>query len=272
MTVKKLCAYLKVSRAGYYKWKNATETQRKRENQYIMKVLMDEFIASGQKDGYRTLTMKLRRDYDLIVNKKRVRRLMREIGITSIIRRARRTYAVSSEQETAENILNRNFKAEKPNEKWVTDITYLSFGNGQKAYLSAVKDLYGGQIISYKVSKRNDNGLVLETVKLALKANPGAKPLLHSDRGAQYTSHQYSRLLSENGILKSMSRVGKCIDNAPMESFWSHYKDEAYRGIKFETYEELVESVDNYIEYYNNGRYQWNLNSLTPVEYRNQAA
>lgn len=272
MTVKALCAYLKVSRSGYYKWKKSPESKLERENQYIMEILMDEFIASNQQAGYRSLTMILRRNYGLIVNHKRVRRLMRKLGIASIIRRKRKSCTISSEQEAAENILNRNFKAEKPNEKWVTDVTYLSYGNNQKAYFSAVKDLYCGKIISYTVSKRNDNFLVLSTIKSALESNPEAKPLLHSDRGFQYTSQQYSKLLSDNGIRKSMSRVGKCIDNAPMESFWGHYKDEAYNHIKFESYEDLVKSIDNYVEYYNDRRYQWKLNSLTPTEYQDQAA
>lgn len=272
MTVKALCAYLRISRSGYYKWKNTTESKAERLNKYIMRVLKDEFIISNQRAGYRTLTMKVRRDYGLKVNHKRVRRLMRKIGIASIIRRKRRIYTVSSEQETAENILNRKFKADRPNQKWVTDVTYLSYGNGQKAYLSAVKDLYGGEIIAYEVSKKNDNVLVLNTIEKALRANPGAKPILHSDRGYQYTSYQYSNVLLEYGIQKSMSRVGKCIDNAPMESFWSHYKDEAYNGKKFKLYEDLVTSIDNYVKYYNKQRYQWKLNSLTPFEYRNQAA
>ena len=141
-----------------------------------------------------------------------------------------------------------------------------------KAYLSAVKDLYNGEIISWVVSKTNDNPLVMKTIKAAIEANPGVTPILHSDHGFQYTSKEYVREVSKAGITRSMSRVGRCIDNAPMESFWSHFKDEYYYDYTFITYEELVSGIARYINYYNNERYQWKLKSLTPVEYQNQAA
>ena len=141
-----------------------------------------------------------------------------------------------------------------------------------KAYLSAVKDLYNGEIISWVVSKTNDNPLVMKTIKAAIEANPGVTPILHSDHGFQYTSKEYVREVSKAGITRSMSRVGRCIDNAPMESFWSHFKDEYYYDYTFITYEELVSGIAGYINYYNNERYQWKLKSLTPVEYQNQAA
>ena len=112
----------------------------------------------------------------------------------------------------------------------------------------------------------------MKTIKAAIEANPGVTPILHSDRGFQYTSKEYVREVSKAGITRSMSRVGRCIDNAPMESFWSHFKGEYYYDRIFMTYEELKAGINDYINYYNNDRYQWNLKSLTPVEYRNQAA
>ncbi|WOX37495.1 IS3 family transposase [Ligilactobacillus salivarius] len=112
----------------------------------------------------------------------------------------------------------------------------------------------------------------MKTIKAAIEANPGVTPILHSDRGFQYTSKEYVREVLKVGIIRSMSRVGRCIDNAPMESLWSHFKDEYYYDHTFITYEELVSGLAKYINYYNNERYQWNLKSLTPVEYRNQAA
>ena len=122
------------------------------------------------------------------------------------------------------------------------------------------------------VSKTNDNPLVMKTIKAAIEANPGVTPILHSDHGFQYTSKEYVREVSKAGIIRSMSRVGCCIDNAPMESLWSHFKDEYYYDHTFITYEELVPGLAKYINYYNNERYQWNLKSLTPAECRNQAA
>lgn len=224
------------------------------------------------KYGYRRLTMQVNRQFGQHYNVKRIRRLLRELGLRAVIRRPRHSCTIVRDNSFTHNYLDRNFIAHHPNEKWVTDVTYLNYGNNQRAYLSAIKDLYDGSIISYVVSRRNDNHLVLTTLKQACLNNPEATPLLHSDRGFQYTSKQYARLTAQYGIQRSMSRVGKCLDNAPMESFWSHYKDEAYYGEKFTSYEALVHSIDEYINFYNHHRYQTKLNSLTPIEYRNQAA
>ncbi|EGS36274.1 integrase core domain protein [Limosilactobacillus oris F0423] len=194
------------------------------------------------------------------------------MNLRAVIRRPRHSCTIARGQNHEPNILNRNFTADHLNEKWVTNVTYLIYGNGQKAYFSAIKDLHNGGIISYVVSQRNDNPLVMKTLKQAFKRYPTATPLLHSDRGFQYTSKEFACLTTEHGITRSMSRVDKCIDNAPMESFWSHYKDEAYYGQYFKTYQDLTSSVDRYIHFYNHQRYQTKLNSLTPVEYRHQAA
>lgn len=216
--------------------------------------------------------MVLKRDYHWHCNHKRVLGLMRELGLRSILRRARHSCTISKGHNFEPNLLNRNFTARWMNEKWVTDVTYLEYGNHCKAYLSAIKDLYNGEIISYVVSQRNDNPLVIKTLEQAFKTYPNAHPLLHSDRGFQYTSKEYARFTTEHQVTRSMSRVGRCIDNAPMESFWGHYKDESYNGKTFATFEELVKSIHRYMNFYNNKRYQEKLNSLTPVEYRNQAA
>lgn len=167
--------------------------------------------------------MVLRREHDRRVNLKRVLRLMRHLDLQAIIRRPRRGCTIVRGTNFFPNRLERNFTAANPNEKWVTDVTHLTYGNGKKAFLSAIKDLYDSSIIAYNISQRNDNSLVLQNLEQAMLKNPNAHPLLHSDRGTQYTSKQYLRLTTEAGFTLSMSRVGKCIDNAPMESFWSHY-------------------------------------------------
>lgn len=222
--------------------------------------------------GYRRMTTFVNRQLGTTYNKKRIRRLMRLLGIRSVIRRVKQSCTKTGEPLYAENLLNRDFTATAPNQKWCTDVTYLQYGFGAKAYLSAIKDLYDGSIVAYEVSQHNDNPLVMNTIKKALKANPGATPLIHSDRGSQYTSKEYRYVTRQAGLTLSMSRVGKCIDNAPIESFFGHFKTESYHFKQYKTYEELVADVQAYIRFYNTQRYQAKLNNLTPLEFRNQVA
>ncbi|KXU03089.1 Mobile element protein [Streptococcus gallolyticus] len=222
--------------------------------------------------GYRRMTTFINRQLGTNYNKKRIRRLMRILGLSSVIRRVRHSCTKAGEQFYTENILNREFTASAPNQKWCTDVTYLQYGLGKKAYLSAIKDLYDGSIIAYEISHHNDNPLVMRTIKKALALNPSATPLIHSDRGSQYTSKEYRYIIRQSGLTQSMSRVGKCIDNAPMESFWGHFKTESYHLKKYKTYDELVTDVEAYIDFYNTQRYQAKRNNLTPLEFRNQVA
>ena len=173
--------------------------------------------------------------------------------------------------ETVENILNRDFHAAGPNQKWVTDVTELKYGASQKAYLSAILDLYDGSIRSFIIGHSNNNRLVFDTLELALQGAPESQPLLHSDRGFQYTSHAFRRMTKTAGITQSMSRVGKCIDNGPMESFWGALKCESYYLHKFEEFDELRYAIQQYIRFYNEERYQERLNGLSPLEFRTQA-
>ncbi len=193
-------------------------------------------------------------------------------GIQSVIRRKKTRYRRSKPQHVAENILNREFTAEKPNEKWVTDVTEFKYGPSKKAYLSAILDLYDGSIISYVLGNSNNNKLVFETLDKALIQLDDEYPLIHSDRGFQYTSHGFKRRIDKAGLTHSMSRVGRCIDNGPMESFWGTLKSEKYYLHKYETFEELSKDIDHYIYFYNNERFQEKLNGLSPVEYRAKAA
>lgn len=143
----------------------------------------------------------------------------------------------------------------------------------QKLYLCAILDLYDNSIIAFEISKRNDNQLVFNTLRKAIRKHPNATPLIHSDRGYQYTYYGFKRMLEAQGMEQSMSRVGKCIDNGPMENFWGILKSERYYlADSYETYGELKEDIGNYIKYYNNDRYQKRLNSMSPLEYRQHAA
>lgn len=196
---------------------------------------------------------------------------MRRMGLQSVIRRKRKNYIPSTPKVTADNILNREFKAEMPNQKWLTDVTEFKYGNDMKAYLSAIFDLGDNSIVSYVLGHSNNNELVFRTFNLAVKENPGAKPLFHSDRGFQYTSLAFRKMLDDTGCTQSMSRVGRCLDNAPMEGFWGILKCEMYYLNKFNTYQELEKGVEEYMYFYNNKRYQSKYKGLAPLQVRNQA-
>lgn len=222
--------------------------------------------------GYRRMKLNINRKFNQNFNHKRIYRLMCIAGIQSVIRRRKKKYKRTIPQHVAENILNREFSAENPNEKWVTDVTEFKYGHSKKAYLSAILDLYDNSIISYVVGCSNNNHLVFKTFDQAVNVLNNERPLLHSDRGYQYTSHGFKRRIDEVGMTHSMSRAGKCIDNGPMESFWGILKCEKYYLHKYETLEELEKAIYEYIYFYNNERYQEKLNSLSPIEFRAKAA
>jgi putative transposase len=222
--------------------------------------------------GYRQLTLHMRRQTQKRINHKRVQRLMERKGIQSVIRRKKKRHEHSTPQQVAENVLNRKFQAEAPNEKWLTDVTEFKYGNGQKAYLSAILDLHDKSIVSYVLGHSNNNPLVFKTLELALTSASGSKPLLHSDRGFQYTSLRFKEMLDEAKLKQSMSRVGRCIDNGPMESFWGTLKCEKYYLHTYQTFEQLKRDIDDYIHFYNYERLQAKLNGLSPMEFRTKAA
>ena len=222
--------------------------------------------------GYRRMTLNIKRKLDQKLNHKRIYRLMKVSGIQSVIRKKKKRYIHSTPQHVAENLLNREFTADKPNQKWVTDVTEFKYGLSQKAYLSAILDLYDGSIVSYVLGHSNNNQLVFRTLDQALAVSPGAHPLIHSDRGFQYTSHGFKRRIDQAELKQSMSRVGRCIDNGPMESFWGTLKCEKYYLHKYDSFEQLSSAIDHYIQFYNYDRYQKRLNGLSPMEYRAKAA
>ncbi len=202
-------------------------------------------------------------------NIKRIRRIMKELNITSVIRRKRKGFKKVKPEIEASNLLNRDFKASYPNEKWVTDITEIKVGKTSKRiFLSAILDLYDKSIIAFKISSSNNNALVFKTLDEAIKKNPECKALLHSDRGVQYTSLAFRRRLDELGMTQSMSRPGKCIDNGPMEGFFGILKSEMVDLRKANTIKELTLKIRKYIHFYNNERIHGSLKGHTPVKYR----
>ena len=221
--------------------------------------------------GYRRIRDDLERYHNIKVNDKRVLRICRKKGIKSTIKYSNHgcTRQAPNPQFIAENVLNREFSAEAPNQKWLTDVTEFKYYTGievHKVYLSAILDLYDRRIVSYRIGDSNNNALVFNTFDAAIAANPGAVPLCHSDRGYQYTSRRFHAKLEAAGMRQSMSRVAKCIDNGPMEGFWGILKRERYYGRRFTDRETLVKMIEEYIEYYNNKRLQRNLGILTPKE------
>lgn len=221
--------------------------------------------------GYRRINDDLRHDHDIHVNDKRVLRICRAKRIKSAIKYSSHgcTRQARNPQYIAENLLNRQFYADKPNEKWLTDVTEFKWYEGievHKIYLSAILDLCDRRIVSYVISDRNDNPLVFKTFEKAVKANPDAHPLFHSDRGFQYTNRTFRHKLEKAKMTQSMSRVAHCIDNGPMEGFWGILKRERYYGKRFTGKKELIQMIENYIRYYNTRRVQRNLGVLTPME------
>lgn len=223
--------------------------------------------------GTKMMTIHINRKYNSTYNHKRIRRIMRVLGISSVIRRKSNSCTIRSPKEqAAENILNREFNANATNEKWLTDVTEFKYGVSEKAYLSAIIDLYDRRIVSYVIGHSNNNQLVFDTFNIAIAENPDAHPIFHSDRGFQYTSPTFKHKLQQAQMIQSMSRIGKCIDNGPIEGFWGIIKCEMYYPNKFNTYEGLKSAIERYINYYNNGRYQEKLGCLSPLEYHNQSA
>lgn len=252
-----------LSRSGYYKWKraNASSNSDKDITEHIKAIhSLRPFY------GYRRVTVALRRE-GLVVNHKRVYRIMRELGVQSIIRKKRRYFGRSG-SVIFPNLLERNFKSLIPGKKLATDITYLPTTSGF-IYLSAIQDLYNNEIVAYSFSARNTLDLVFASLE-KLPAMPGA--ILHSDQGFQYTHRVYHAELERLGLCGSHSRRGNCLDNACMESFFSHLKTEAFAGKSLCSQLETIVLVEEHIRFYNTERFQKRLGQLSPLEFREKLA
>lgn len=264
-----MCITLGVSYSGYYKWR--IRQQETDPDLRLMKRIQERYKASKNSAGYRQITLQLRKHYGLVINHKAVYRIMKKLGIQSVARR-RRSYTHYSEAiHRYENTLNREFRAEQSNQKWVTDITYIHTQQGV-VYLSAIKDLHDGFIVGHRMGTEQSVNLVTMTIKETLKKEKVASGLvLHSDQGFQYTSNAYFRLAQEYGIMPSMSRRGNCLDNACIENFFGMLKTEWIQRHKFVSINEAKEAVEQYIHYYNYERCQLKT-KLTPYEKRCQSA
>lgn len=272
-SIQELCDALQITRSAYYHWLNGPKSQRELTNDRLAQEILEIYEQHTDK-GYRRIRDDLNRRYGEHVSDKRVLRLMRKEQIQSTIKHPRNccTRHASKPQYIAENILARDFHAERPNEKWVTDVTEFKFQDGQdtwKLYLSAILDLFDRRIVGYAIGDHNDNKLVLDTLDQAMRSNPDAHPLLHSDRGFQYTSRDFHVQLQKHGMVQSMSRVGHCTDNGPMEGFWGILKREMYYKHLYKSHNDLVSALERYLHYYNFERLQRHLSIMTPQEYHN---
>lgn len=219
--------------------------------------------------GYRRITAVIRQAGDQI-NHKLVRRLMLQLGLKSLVRPKKYRSWRGTIGRIAPNLLNRQFEALRPNEKWVTDVTEFNV-NGRKLYLSPVMDLYNGEIIAWKSSTRPTFDLVGGMLRKAFSClKRGDQPMLHSDQGWQYQMPAWRRLLNQQAIRQSMSRKGNCLDNAAMESFFGTLKAEFFHLNKFDSVEQLQAGIRQYIHYYNHERIRLKLKGLSPVQYRTQ--
>jgi transposase InsO family protein len=229
------------------------------------------FEANKGRYGYRRITDELLKT-GIKLNHKTVERLMKVLGLKCLVRMKKYRSYKGEVGKIAPNLLNRDFEASRPNEKWTTDVTEFSLF-GQKLYLSPILDLYDRSIIAYTIYEHPGLKMVTEMVKTALKKEEIKEPLiLHSDQGWQYQHRQYQRLLNENGITQSMSRKGNCLDNAVIENFFGILKTELLYTQKFTSIEHFKAELIDYIDWYNNRRIKSKLGNISPLEYRNRAA
>jgi len=268
-----LCEIGEVSRSGYYKWLRNFDKPDKDTKDY--ELIREIFEKGKRKLGWRSVQMRLINERKIIMNHKKIQRIMRKYHLFVKIR-SRNPYKniakKTQEHQTCENKLNRQFEQSVPLKVFCTDITYLFFSH-HLAYLSVIKDICSGEIVAWKSSPHIDMDLVLKTVEVMknnvdLPISSFDNIMIHSDQGFHYTNPQYIKVVKDLNMVQSMSRKGNCIDNAPMKSFFGHFKDDVdYKECR--TYEELEVLIRDYIEYYNNERYQWDLKKMTPVQYRN---
>ncbi len=273
--IEKLCESLHICRSAYYKWLKREPSQHQKTNEQLIEWIKELYGEQNGILGYRQMTITINRTYDVNYNKKRIYRLMQILHLKSVCRKKKYNYIKSTPEVTAENVLNREFYADAPNEKWLTDVTEFKYYVGtevKKLYLSAILDIYDRRIVAYKIGVSNNNQLVFDTFDEAIENNPTAHPLFHSDRGFQYTNKTFHSKLMKAGMRQSMSRVGRCIDNGPMEGYWGILKSEMYYLKKFTSQEELTQAIENYIDFYNTKRFQLKLKCMTPMEFHHAQA
>ena len=274
LSISTLCDIAGVSRSGYYSWLKAAETREKREIQdkADFELILAAYNHRGYAKGARSIYMCLiHNSPPIVMNLKKIRRLMSKYNLICPIRKAnpyRRMAKALRTNNVVENLANREFELHGPRSILLTDITYIPY-NGGRAYLSTVIDAYTKQVLSYVLSKSLELDFVLETIEQLIHEHGvslHAETLIHSDQGCHYTSRKFMEILRSYELRQSMSRRGNCWDNAPQESFFGHMKDSIVVD-RCTEFAEVKALVDDYIDYYNNERYQWDLAKLSPNEF-----
>ena len=276
LTVKELCAMAGVSRSGYYNWIRSASSRYNRElrDKADFMLILDAYHYRGYAKGARGIHMRLLHT-GVRMNLKKIRRLMKKYNLFCPIRKAnpyRRMAKAIRTNAVADNRVNREFRTHGPRKILLTDITYIPYDK-KFCYLSVIKDAYTEQVLSYVLSESLEVDFVLETID-QLMQNHGtsldAEAMIHSDQGCHYTSIKFRELLQNYDLRQSMSRRGNCWDNAPQESFFGHMKDELTdKKENWNSIEAIRADIDDWMDYYNNDRGQWNLGKLTPNEFYN---
>jgi len=265
-----LCLILKSSRSGYYSWIKLGKPKYKSYDESISNIIFEQY-SKDNRQGIRRVRMNIKKIYGIELTNSTIYRYMKILNISSIIRKKKKHYS-KVEHHKIPNLIKRNFNATKPNQKWSIDITYIHTISGVE-YLCAIKDMFDKSIVSYNQSRFINNELVINTVKQAIKNVPYRQRkglILHSDQGVHFIGTQYGLLLKYNKIKRSCSYKGSCVDNVPIESFFSALKTECIYLYKNITRELAKILVDDYIKYYNYDRFQEKLKELSPIQYRLQ--
>ena len=274
LNVSMLCEIAKVSRSGYYNWIKSEENRIKKENKdrEDFEIILEAYKYRGYAKGARSIYMRLlHNEQPIIMNIKKIRRLMKKYKLFCPIRKAnpyRRLANALKTNNVADNLLNREFKKYGPRMVILTDISYIPYNN-TRCYLSVMLDAFTKEVLSYVLSESLEIDFVLITVNQLVEKHGislHTETLVHSDQGCHYTSYSFIQLLKDKKLRQSMSRKGNCWDNAPQESFFGHMKDEIDLST-CKTFEDVKKIIDDWMDYYNNDRYQWDLAKLSPTEY-----
>lgn len=269
------CEIAGVSRSRYYNYLNSSNKRISKEkiDLELKHIILKAFNHRDYKKVSRSIKMVLEQEFNLVINRKCIQRIRRKYNIVCTIKKTnpyRRMMKATKEHTVVHNILNREFKQGLVGKVLLTNITYLTYGTTNRAYLSTIKDDSTNEILSYHLSESLTLDIATETVKKLIKNHKkllSKDVFIHSDQGVHYTSPKFQKLLKKYKIGQSMSRRGNCWDNTPQESFWGHIKDEIeLKSCK--TFYELEAIINDYMDYYNNYRYQWGLKKLAPVQYR----
>lgn len=276
LSVTMLCEIAGVSRSGYYNWVASKEKRIEKEEQdrADFELILVAYTHRGYDKGAQGIYMRLlHMEPPVVMNVKKIRRLMKKYGLICEIRKAnpyRRMAKAIKTNNVADNLVKRQFEAYGPRMVLLTDITYIPY-SGVFAYLSTIIDAFTKQVLSYVLSESLEVDFVLETVNLMIEKHGMAlttETIIHSDQGCHYTSCSFIQLVKDKGLRQSMSRRGNCWDNAPQESFFGRMKDHIKNQLKMcGTFDEVKVIIDDWMDYYNNDRYQWRLAKLSPNEY-----